>query len=243
VLIIDGYNVVHAAAMVDPRLGTLSVARLCAMLAGGRYAGGPVLVVCDGTGGRAGVPEELAGPEAPIRVVFAGPGKDADSAIERLLEELEHRGRARGCTVVSSDRRVQAAAQGVRGGGCRRMSSEALVRELLDDLARAQSRERARGSGKPAPAREGLDEGATAYWLAQFGVQGDGRAAKPTEKPREPEAAPGARPEGGSAGPSAGSGDDDLLRQALQEWGDRLDPADLDTGKWLNDPDQPPPSR
>jgi hypothetical protein len=228
-LIVDAFNVVHAAMDVDPRLGGLRVESLCALIAGSRWGGGgavgPAVVVVDGTGGG------LAGQVSPeqhlsgVRVQFAGPGKDADSAIELLLEDQERKRSAHKCTVVSSDRRLKAAAAGVRA---RWMSSADFLRTLIDDAGKAAAKDRARSGGKPATIVEvgesGLGEIEAAYWLKEFGADAPAKA-KPDARPQKGDAR--------AAGVPMPSAEEALRRQIEQEWGERVSPDDLDMSKLL----------
>jgi predicted RNA-binding protein with PIN domain len=206
VLIIDAYNVLHAAGKVHEGLGGLTLPRLVGLIQAGRWSGGPVMLICDGTGTRTGIDESLCHPEAPIRVVFAGPGRDADSAIERLIEDQERKGRAGATTIVSSDKRVLASAIGPIGAKARRMTSERFVRVFLEDAARSST-----PAATPKP--EALDRDSVAHWLRRFGID-------PTESPHRAAAGPNPSP------PPA-------LETPAQDWPDGIDPDDLDMGKWL----------
>lgn len=207
VLIVDTYNVLHAAPAAHEGLSGLNLATLIRFLAASRWSGGPVLLVCDGTGSRSAVPDGHLHPEAPIRVVFAGPGKDADSVIERLIIEAEHRaGKAggSGITVVSSDKRVLAAAIGPVGPKARRMSSEQFLKALLDDARR--------GGSLPDPSRpDSLNKESVADWVRRFGV----------------DATTGGQTQGPASDKRAASGN--------EVWPEGIDPDDLDMRKWLKE--------
>lgn len=211
-LMVDGYNVLHAAGTVHEGLGGLSLPGLLGLIESSRWAGGPVLVVCDGTGRGTGIGMEQTRPDAPVRVVFAGPGKDADAAIERLVIEEERRGRAGRVVVVSSDKGVLASAIGPVGAKAKRMTSEQFVRALVEDAARA--------GGKGAlgkPRGEALGESDVKEWVRRFGLEGDASQASRGE------------PRGGdpkSSGSESGG---------TQDWPDGIDPDDLDMGKWLKE--------
>jgi predicted RNA-binding protein with PIN domain len=210
VLIIDTYNVLHAASATHEGLSGLNLATLIRLLTASRWSGGPALLICDGSGGRSAVPDGHLHPEAPIRVVFAGPGKDADSAIERMIIDAEHRaGRAggSGITVVSSDKRVLAAAIGPVGPKARRMTSEQFLKALLDD---------ARRSGMTDPSRpDTLDKESVADWVRRFGVQAPGVKDVPKDPAAERRGTHGTKPE---------------------DWPEGINPDDLDMAKWLNEP-------
>lgn len=208
VLILDTYNVLHAAPAVHGGLSGLNLATLIRLLTTSRWSSGPAILVCDGTGARSAVPDGHLHPDAPIRVVFAGPGKDADSAIERLIIEAERRaGRAggSGITVVSSDKGVLASAIGPVGPKARRMTSEQFLKALLDDARRA---------GLSDPSRpESLDKESVADWVRRFGID-SAIAAKPPD--------PGAERRGTQGTPA-------------QDWPEGIDPDDLDMRKWLKE--------
>jgi predicted RNA-binding protein with PIN domain len=171
VLIIDAFNVLHAAPTVHPGLRGLTLPALIRLLEHTRWAPGPAVLVCDGSGGRAPVPDQYLRADAPIRVLFAGPGKDADAAIERMVIQAEHHTGNRGArhiTVVSSDKAVLASAVGPIGPKARRMTSESFLREVLLDVARA-------GGGRPHDLP--LDAAEVQQWLQRFESQ------PPTHKP------------------------------------------------------------
>lgn len=124
-------------------------------------------MVCDGSGGRLGIDEAFLHPDAPVRVIFAGPGKDADSLIERLMQEQERLGKAGAAVVVSSDKQVLASAIGPLGAKAKRMTSEQFIRALVDDGIRAGARTQA----VPAAKTEPLDAEAVRQWLRAFGME------------------------------------------------------------------------
>ena len=209
-VLVDAFNVLHAAALADARLAGLTLEGLASLIGVvGRLQAEGVVLVCDGTAGGRGwrTGQEVA---PGVTVHLAGPGQDADSVIEARLLDWERVGRGgkggkggKGgrCTVVSSDRRLIAAAAGVAGGRARCVSSRDFIRALARDLERLERAARERDGGRPAlGARDGLDADTAAYWLGEFGF------------------------DGGGASPAGG-----------EEWGARIDPDDLDMGKWLGE--------
>ncbi len=140
-LILDAFNVLHAVRSALPSwrgVGLLDLARAVAdapPLEGvsGTGSGQDVLFVCDGTGGGAAQRTRDRSPiltgrsNVSVRLVFAGPGKEADALIRTLLDEHSVKGSARGCVVVSSDRQVQSAARGVFA---KTMASDDYLRRL-----------------------------------------------------------------------------------------------------------------
>lgn len=225
VILIDAFNVLYAAPKVEPRLAGLTLSGLIGLLeqvgSGGVGSGaGATVLVIDGTGGGGGgIDERYTRPDAPVRVVFAGPGKDADSVIERMLEDLHFKSIREGkggrglpwVTVVSSDRRVQAAAV---GAVCKRESAEAFVRLLVQGAHRAA----ARGRTNEAAAGRDITPEAQAYWLKQFGLV-----------PRSQEASPKSTP-----APSAAKPKGQEPEKPRDEF-EGIDPAELDMRKWLGE--------
>ncbi len=166
VLIIDAFNLLYAAQAASPGLGRLSVVDLAGIIAAcppphgvsGTGSNGLVeaVMVVDGTGG--GLQRRMGDSGEPtpksrgvrVRLRFAGAGREADDEIERMLLKLADRGAAngagsaRGCLVVSSDKRVQAAAKGFRA---RWIPSEVFLGLLSGSLDRSGLD--ATGTGQP----------------------------------------------------------------------------------------------
>ncbi len=223
-LIVDTYNVLHAAPRVDPGFAGLTLPALVRLLQASRFQSGTILV-CDGTGTRTGIDESFIHPDSPIRVVFAGPGKDADAAIARLVIEEERKGRAGSVTVVSSDKGVLASAIGPFGPKARRMTSEQFVRTILDDAARSSSL-----GGKPMDApRPTLDAESAKRWMREFGIDPD-RVARLSQPDAAPAAAPGSENQFTKKNQPSGS-----ESQTTQDWPDGINPDDLDMRKWLKE--------
>lgn len=185
-LVVDVYNVLHAAHRVEPGLGGLRLFELADLISQSRHRATPGVLVCDGSGGRHGGSISRASMDARLRVLFAGAGKDADSAIEQLLDQEHHLRRSKRCLVVSSDRRVQLAARGVQADW---ISSQDFLHQIVGDIRRTA----ARASAEPVVARsdhEGLDAAGVAYWFAEFGLGEPGAGETPArETKKEPEVA------------------------------------------------------
>lgn len=177
-LILDTFNILHATGKTG--LGRLDPPRLRELIRFSRWRSERVVMVSDGPGPRGGEGRRTlkqavdvdAGSLAPdISEVYAasGGGKtDADAVIEALLEREEHFGRARQAMVVSSDKRVRAAAIGARAQS---MSSDDFLRKLAEDIAKSHARAADHTGGRPEFAQDGgMDAGRTAYWLREFGV-------------------------------------------------------------------------
>lgn len=207
VLILDTFNVLHAAPRIHEQLRGLTLQSLIRLIEASRWAAGPVILACDGTGGRTGADKAHFHPDAPIRILFSGPGKDADTLIERLIIDAEHRrGSGRGLTVVSSDKGVLASAVGPIGPKPTRMTSEAFLRQLIADVSRQPG-------GLPFPNRacsQSSDAESVSCWLDRFGIS----HCSPTKDDQ--------------ATPKQDSTSADRLFEGI-------DPADLDMRRWLGE--------
>jgi len=155
-LIVDTYNVLHVTGVLPPGLAGPEVDDLAGLIDASRFSGRRALLVCDGSGeGRT-----VFG----CQVVFAGPGRDADTLIARLVARWRH---GRTLTVVSSDREVKRGAERV---GARVVGSGEFLRQLTED-SEAGSRRRGRESTGGNGGREGRLTGAEiGWWLMEFGV-------------------------------------------------------------------------
>lgn len=177
-LILDTFNILHATGKTG--LGRLDPRRLRELIGFSRWRSDRVVMVSDGPGPRGGegrrtlkqavdVDAGSLGPDISEVFAASGGGKtDADAVIEALLEREEHFGRARQALVVSSDKRVRAAAIGARAQS---MSSDDFLRKLAEDVAKSHARAADQTGGRPAFAQDGgMDAGRTAYWLREFGL-------------------------------------------------------------------------
>lgn len=167
IILIDGYNLLHAAGMAqsDYRPGDLLRCRtrllkfLLSKLSAGEIKG--TTVVFDARDPPPDRPAQVV--ISGIRVLFANPGGDADVLIQNWLSRHPS---PRQVTLVSSDRVLQRAA---RGCGSKFVRSEDFVHELEQ---RHSSRTRERGtqeiddSSKPGAHASST---MTAYWLKVFG--------------------------------------------------------------------------
>jgi predicted RNA-binding protein with PIN domain len=127
-LIVDGYNVLHAApryaALLERDFATARD-RLVDDLASFAAGAWRATVVFDG-GGRGGAESESD--TGGVRVVYSEAGVTADSVIERLARDVRE---AKGvAVVVTSDATTQWT---VLGEGVTRMSARELLLELDDD--------------------------------------------------------------------------------------------------------------
>lgn len=169
-LIVDGYNLMHAAGMARLRYGPGDLQRCRTQFL--RYlvrhlpsrVRGRTTVVFDAGDAPAGLPRRttLNG----MHVLFADPGHDADTLIEQLIAAHSS---PRQIRLVSSDHRLQKAARRRRG---RFVDSEDFVAELEQrgPVSENQSAQ-APGHRRAADSKAGgkIDPEETAEWLEIFG--------------------------------------------------------------------------
>jgi predicted RNA-binding protein with PIN domain len=167
ILLIDGYNLLHAARMGQSDYGPGELLRcrtrllrfLLSRLSAAEIQG--TTVVFDARDPPPDRPAQVV--VSGIRVLFANPGGDADVLIQKWLEQHAS---PRRVTLVSSDRVLQRAA---RGCGSKFIGSEDFVRDLAQRQARRGAIDRASATEeekKPGP-RAAAEQ--TAYWLKIFG--------------------------------------------------------------------------
>lgn len=256
-LLIDTYNVLHLAAASPDALSGLDVAGLAELVAAhGMGSSREATLVCDGTKGPTdGESSRQIAPGVMVR--YAGSGADADTLLERLIEEDSA---PRRLLVVSSDRRVQRAAQRRRA---RVESSEVFLRRLIERARRAG---KASTGANPLRAQVPLDVYSTAGWMRVFGYDASDIVARagsasalrrpepaaPQRTPdraastpqRPPERADQRRDRQGAVSPPATSRaepavpphaapPDPLLAEAIRAWEGRLSLDDLDMERWL----------
>jgi uncharacterized protein len=127
-LIIDGYNLLHAAGLARRRYGPGQLERCRAQLLAwlSKHLAGSererTTVVFDAAEAPPGLPRHLTA--AGITIRFAAPGKDADDTIEELVAAHSA---PRQIRLVSSDHRLQRCVQKRRGTF---LDSEDFVQEL-----------------------------------------------------------------------------------------------------------------
>ncbi len=163
-LLIDGYNLLHAAGLSQARYAPGELRRqrhrLLVRLVNELTTEERVrcTVVFDAIEAPSGLDRSMRHAELLVR--FAEPGHDADSLIEELIEAHSS---PMQLLVVSSDHRIQKAA--------RHRRADTIDSEVL--LQRLSASARAAAAAKPAPpsspkssAKSGED---LAYWLGEFG--------------------------------------------------------------------------
>ena len=162
-LLIDGYNLLHAAGLAQESYGPGDLEacrnRLLRQLSL-RLDGAVVTrttVVFDAFASEDG--SDLQQTRHDLKVVFAPPGTDADSEIERTIVRHDA---PRQLLVVSSDHRLHRAA---RRRKCQAVDSEPFW-ESLQDMDSSESI-------RSSPAQQN-----TAFWLREFGTGEDADTAK-----------------------------------------------------------------
>ncbi|MBI3865606.1 MAG: NYN domain-containing protein [Planctomycetia bacterium] len=190
ILLIDGYNLLHAAGMgqLDYRPGDLLRCRtrlLAYLLDKLSHAEiRAATLVFDARDPPPDRPAELV--VSGLKVQFANPGGDADVAIQQWLSRHPS---PRRVMLVSSDRALQRAA---RVSGSKFVGSH----EFLEELERRRSSQR-RGAGRQAGQDESEKPGGqpsaaqTAHWLKVFG---DAPVVDDEPDPPQPPAAPSPTP-------------------------------------------------
>lgn len=247
-LLVDAYNVLHHPLAHRELPGDAGPAELAALIAAGRHRRRGAVLVCDGVprgmGPMARRCAELRFQVEQAEVIYAGPGRDADTLIERLIEAESA---PRRMSVVSSDRRLQRAARRRRA---RVIPSGDFLRSLIGDLDRAKDRWLRPAFTTEVP----LSPSAIRYWKDLFRID---EADLPPEAtaPTTPGAAPTAKESvlaaagdpvrkedktplgepGDHTKDQTGDQMDPVLLEALREWGGRLHLDDLDMSKWLGD--------
>lgn len=234
-LLVDAYNALHVTGVLPPDLAGPDLRDLARMIARSRFAGRLAWLVCDGapSGSRqsGGLIRQAVPGVENVEIAFAGPGRDADSAIERLIERDSAPKRL---LVVSSDRRILAAARKRR---CAALTSDAFLHRLAEDHAKGPSP----GAVYPEFALDvPLDPVETKRWRDRLGVRDLDLPAAPDplrkSRPKSP-APESTEPPADAPAPPANQpqAPDPLIEEALREWDGRLNPEDLDMRRWLGE--------
>ncbi|MEO0483618.1 MAG: NYN domain-containing protein [Planctomycetota bacterium] len=265
-LVVDTYNVLGVVGVLPPEQAGLDVEGLANMVRASRHGGDHAVLVCDGTPpgrrwhAKEGWGRVRPGQDDDLRIIYAGPGRDADGLIEQMLADSSA---ARRMTVVSNDRRIQRAARRQRAGV---IPSDDFLRELAADA------DRRRPDPYPSFAKAiPLADDRVRAWLRVFEVGPDlidevagelgfspaevrrqverlreeaGEAGEAEQPPAPASHTPPQLPDkpesdSESSEPSASKADSDpvdpLLVEALEEWRGRLSLDDLDMGRWLGE--------
>lgn len=244
-LLVDTYNALHTPAALRNLHDEPTPGHLAVLIAASRFRRDRAALICDGSphpshlGPSAERRAELRYRVEGVEIVYAGPGRDADSLIERWIARDSAPRRLR---VVSNDRRLIRAARAARAHP---VSADGFVQTLLSDAERAGKR-----WTRPTFATEvPLSRSAVRYWHELFDIDLADLPDDPAPlDPRPPAPESAAHPEPESkrqakqtrpTSPPKPDPIDPVLAKALEEWRGRLSLDDLDMEKWLG---EPPPS-
>ncbi|MBI1374993.1 MAG: hypothetical protein GC159_19930 [Phycisphaera sp.] len=169
--VIDAYNVLHCSHLLPDAHTMISATGLARLLDAydvPPHRGGAI-VVADGS---RKPDDEREATFDRVRLIFPGPGRDADSVIEGFIESDSG---PRGLVVVSNDRRLQRAAR-------RRRAEIWTSEQFMLRLARVLES----AAGKP-PSSEATPGamGDAEHWMRQFGLTGDPTPAPPDAAPKQ----------------------------------------------------------
>ena len=157
----DGYNLYHAAGKVCSDWAHITPLNLCVLLAQDmQRLKDSAVVVFDGRPLRG---QSLkVEPLGFVRLLYSGPGRDADTLIAELIQANTA---PRRLSVVSSDHQVRRAARRRRA---RTLSSPEYLEALLKRQQQPPPPPR-----EPAEKRHGVPEGELDDWLELFGIDPD----------------------------------------------------------------------
>jgi len=153
--IIDGHNLLHTVYKLEGDSESISDVGLCRILGGYfKLTGEKGVMIFDGTG-----PPDKTGFDniSNLEVFFAGIRTDADTVIE---DKISASTAPKGLTIVSSDRRLRAAARTRKATS---MKSDVFWNDIQKQLNRK------RPAKEPTEKRQGLNKGETEQWLEFFG--------------------------------------------------------------------------
>ena len=170
-LIVDVYNVLHVTGVLPPELAGPNPGDLAELVSRSRYARRGAILVCDGTGS-GGRSDRTTAEGGSVRVVYAGGGKDADTLIERLIDQNSA---PRRLLVVSDDRRIRTAARRRRAGW---LSSGDFLAHLAHDASRP-------GTDRAPAKPESLKPDEVDAWLKEFGYEPGGAEEWRDEPPQD----------------------------------------------------------
>jgi predicted RNA-binding protein with PIN domain len=169
--LIDGYNIMHAAGRLGPKLGRGGFLRARRRFLGeladalGADRAARTTVVFDASVPPSDFPAETT--YRGLRVIFALDDEDADGRIERIIRAES---KPKDLTVVSSDRRIRQAAARRRAQPMTADDFWVWIDDLRAQAAAGAGQSRREVAGPPAPV-DGADGVSTAerdYWLETF---------------------------------------------------------------------------
>lgn len=218
-LIIDAYNVLHVTGALAPQYAGPGLADLADLIAASRWGTIRSSLICDGPG----VSVRMK-PPGRVEIIFAGPGKDADTLIETIISACSA---PRFLAVVSSDRRLQKAAHRRRAGV---IASDVFLSRLnLDADRRSSGQPRGPHRLKPLTPNGPSQSPDVQRWLQRFGIT----ESDPIRKAQSSEQSTPRSSEPGSPRPGPQAQRDPTIDAALQEWRGRLSLDDLDMSRWI----------
>ena len=155
--IIDGYNLLKSIQKTASDFEQISEIELCRLIGSFlRIKKQDGVIIFDGTEPRENACfNTLSG----LEVIFAGPGKDADTLIE---QKIKCDSAPRRLLVVSDDRRIRKAARA-------RKATSLKSERFWTDLQKALKKKKR--IAEPPEKRHGLDEGQTKHWMEHFGLE------------------------------------------------------------------------
>lgn len=235
-LIVDTYNVLHSGLPEAPDEPGADILHLARRIESSVFVGQPVFLVCDG------VPPPNAtipSPSFGCRILFAGPGREADTLIEELIAADTA---PAALTVVSSDRRILKAARRRRAAV---LTSPAFL------IALRQPRPVNPAAHQLPPVSRELNDREVDQWLREFGETPPAPKSTPAmhshaPRPIQPQPAPTTKAQTApvqpsSASPKAPPSIDPALQKLLRDTGSAIDPADLDMSRWIDGAPPTPP--
>jgi len=156
-VIIDGYNLLHAIHKAEEDSESINDVALCRIIGGYlKQIGEAGEIIFDGTG-----PRDKSGFDniSNLEVFFAGLGTDTDTIIE---DKIKVNTAPKRLTIVSSDRRLRKAAQARKATA---VKSDVFWSTLQKQLSRKK------GIREPAAKWQGLTDSETKQWLEFFGLE------------------------------------------------------------------------
>ena len=156
-LVIDTCNVLHRTGILPPDLAGIDERSIVNLMESSRYRTSQALLVCDGAPSK----DRVAPTNSNVRYMFGPPGVSADDLIMDVIEKSDA---PRKLLVVTSDRRILAAARRRR---CSVIDSDSFLRQLALDVSRKGAGRGRNASGDNMEA-EGVDA-----WITRFGIDED----------------------------------------------------------------------
>ncbi|MBN1796536.1 MAG: NYN domain-containing protein [Sedimentisphaerales bacterium] len=155
--IIDGYNLLKLIQTTSSEFAQISDIDLCRFVSGFlKMTKRDGVIIFDG---KCPGEDSCYNAASSLEVIFAGPGKDADSLIE---QKISSDSAPRRLLVVSNDRRIRKAARA-------RKAVSVKSEQFWTDLQKALKKRKR--MVEPAEKRRGLDEGQTKQWMEYFGLE------------------------------------------------------------------------